>query len=147
MVYISKFAEEIDSSKDDVFKALENVVNTWDKVKEIDEINETEQSVYFRYKTGGFNKCWIRVCLKEISDNKTKACYVLEWSANPGGNTSILDNTLHNIVSELHLQLLSGLGKDDLVKEFKSGQTKNRAITLLCVGVILIFVFVVFIMK
>ncbi len=50
MVYISKFAEEIDSSKDDVFKVLENVVNTWDKVKEIDEINETEQSVYFRLK-------------------------------------------------------------------------------------------------
>jgi len=101
----------------------------------------TEKAVY------GENYREYMLSLKEISDNKTKVCYVLEWSANPGGNTSILDNTLHNIVSELHLQLLSGLGKDDLVKEFKSGQTKNRAITLLCVGVILIFVFVVFIMK
>ena len=114
MSYTLKFAEDIDSSKEDIFIALKKVVHIWDKVKEILDVDENEQSVYFRYKTGNFTKCWIRVNLEEITDNSTKALYIIEWSANPGTNTSILDRTLQKIAEELHLQVLSALGKDEL---------------------------------
>lgn len=139
MGYALDFVEEIDSSKNDIFKALEKIVNTWDKVKEIGEIDETEQTVYFRYKTGNFNKCWIRVNLEEITANSTKVHYILEWSANPGSNPSILNRTLKKIAEELHLQVLTGLGKDEIVEEWKSEETKNRAMTLVCVIAVIIF--------
>lgn len=145
MSYTVKFAEDIDSSKEDIFIALKNVLNTWDKVKEILEIDESEQSVYFRYKTGNVTKCWIRIDLEEITDNSTKSLYIIEWSATPGSNTSILDRTLQKIAEELHLQVLSALGKDELVQEWKSEAAKNRAITLVCViAVILIFLIIAF---